>query len=201
MSLPCLCLYISSMAMQSYIPNPCGTLSVFFASSFQVVSRPSDIISKRLISMWCQQGRQEHPPEVYNDQKTTSATSVNVTWTHLSYLLSFKLPPCMICSKLSCLTSICNCALYFSHYHIVHTLRGELRLYHASFMLVIWGSCVVRGLVDGRFLLWWVIDNVAWTNSWLSIAGAGCGLTRVGAGDEQAWKVIAGEASRCEEDK
>jgi hypothetical protein len=27
-----------------------------------------------------------------------------------------------------------------------------------------------------------VIDNVVWTDSWLSIAGAGCGLTGVGAG-------------------
>jgi hypothetical protein len=35
----------------------------------------------------------------------------------------------------------------------------------------------------------------------LSIAGAGCGLTRVGAGEEQARKVVAGEASRCGEDK
>jgi hypothetical protein len=25
-----------------------------------------------------------------------------------------------------------------------------------------------------------------WTDSWLSIAGAGCGLTRVGAGEGQA---------------
>jgi hypothetical protein len=41
------------------------------------------------------------------------------------------------------------------------------------------------------------MDNVVWTNSWLSIAGAGYGLTRVGAGEEQAPKVIAGEASRC----
>jgi hypothetical protein len=40
-----------------------------------------------------------------------------------------------------------------------------------------------------------------WTNSWLSIVGAGCGLTRVGAGEEQARKVIDGEASRCGEDK
>jgi hypothetical protein len=45
-----------------------------------------------------------------------------------------------------------------------------------------------------------VIDNVVWTNFWLSIAGAGCGLTRVGAGEEQARKVVAGEASRCGED-
>jgi hypothetical protein len=35
----------------------------------------------------------------------------------------------------------------------------------------------------------------------LSIAGAGCGLTCVGAGEEQARKVIAGETSRCGEDK
>jgi hypothetical protein len=46
-----------------------------------------------------------------------------------------------------------------------------------------------------------VIDNVVWTDSWLSIAGAGCGLTGVGVGEEQARKVVAGEASRCEEDK
>jgi hypothetical protein len=36
-----------------------------------------------------------------------------------------------------------------------------------------------------------VIDNVVWTDSWLSNAGAGCGLTGVGAGEEQARKVIA----------
>jgi hypothetical protein len=150
MSLPCLCLFISSMAMHSYIPNPCGTLSVFFASSFQVVSRPSDIISKRLISMWCQQGRQEHPPEVYNDQKTTSATSVNVTWTHLSYLLSFKLPPCMICSKLSCLTSICNCALYFHTIILCTHLGGSL----GCIMLV---SCL------------WSEDHV-WFEDWWMVA-------------------------------
>jgi hypothetical protein len=40
-----------------------------------------------------------------------------------------------------------------------------------------------------------------WTNSWLSIAGAGCGLTGVGACEEQARKVVAGEASWCGEDK
>jgi hypothetical protein len=37
-----------------------------------------------------------------------------------------------------------------------------------------------------------VIDNVVWTDSWLSIVGAGCGLTRVGAGEEQARKVSYG---------
>jgi hypothetical protein len=41
-----------------------------------------------------------------------------------------------------------------------------------------------------------VIDNIVWTNSWLSIAGAGCGLTCVGAGE-----VVASEASMCGEDK
>jgi hypothetical protein len=46
-----------------------------------------------------------------------------------------------------------------------------------------------------------VIDSVVWTDYWLSIAGAGCGLTRVGAVEEQAQKVVAGEASRCGEDK
>jgi hypothetical protein len=46
-----------------------------------------------------------------------------------------------------------------------------------------------------------VIDNVAWTDSWLSIAGADCVLIGVGAGEEQARKVVAGEASRCGEDK
>jgi hypothetical protein len=30
-----------------------------------------------------------------------------------------------------------------------------------------------------------VIDNVVWTDSWLSIAGAGCGLTGVGAGENK----------------
>jgi hypothetical protein len=46
-----------------------------------------------------------------------------------------------------------------------------------------------------------VIDNVMWTDSWLSIAGAGCDLAGVSAGEEQVRKVVAGEASRCGEDK
>jgi hypothetical protein len=46
-----------------------------------------------------------------------------------------------------------------------------------------------------------VIDNVVWTDSWLSIACVGCDLTGVGAGEEQARKVVAGEASKCGEDK
>jgi hypothetical protein len=104
-----LCLYISSKAMHSYIPTPCGAPSVSYASFFHVVS-PSDIISKWLILMWCQQGREEQPLEVCNDQKSTSG---NVTKTHFSYLLSFKLPPCMICSMIPSLTSVCSCALDF----------------------------------------------------------------------------------------
>jgi hypothetical protein len=46
-----------------------------------------------------------------------------------------------------------------------------------------------------------VIDNIVWTDFWLSIAGAGCVLTGVGADEEQARKFIAGEASKCGEDK
>jgi hypothetical protein len=46
-----------------------------------------------------------------------------------------------------------------------------------------------------------VIDNVVWTDSWLIIASAGCGLTSVGAGEEQVRKVVAGEASKCGEDE
>jgi L-ribulose-5-phosphate 3-epimerase UlaE len=57
--------------MYSYTPNSYGTPNVFYASFFQVVSS-SDIISKWLILMWCQQGREDQPPEVCNNQKTTS---------------------------------------------------------------------------------------------------------------------------------
>jgi hypothetical protein len=46
-----------------------------------------------------------------------------------------------------------------------------------------------------------VIYNVVWTDSWLSIAGAGCDLIGAGAGEEQALKVDVGEASRCGADK
>jgi hypothetical protein len=49
----------------------------------------------------------------------------------------------------------------------------------------------VRGPVVGRSWLWWVIDNVVWINSWLSIAGAGCGLICIGAGEERARKFYA----------
>jgi hypothetical protein len=39
-----------------------------------------------------------------------------------------------------------------------------------------------------------------WTDSWLSITSASCGLIGVGAGEEQARKVVVGEASKCGED-
>jgi hypothetical protein len=71
----------------------------------------------------------------------------------------------------------------------MHSSRGRLR------------ACVIRGPVVGHFLVWWVIANVVWTDSWLSIAGAGCGLTGVGASQEQARKVFTGEASMFGEDK
>jgi hypothetical protein len=46
-----------------------------------------------------------------------------------------------------------------------------------------------------------VINNVVWTDSWLSIVGASCGLTGVGAGEETSTKSRCGAASRCIEDK
>jgi hypothetical protein len=46
-----------------------------------------------------------------------------------------------------------------------------------------------------------VIDNIVWTDYRISIVGAGCSLSGVGVGEEQAQKFIAGEASRCGEDK
>jgi hypothetical protein len=36
-----------------------------------------------------------------------------------------------------------------------------------------------------------MIDNVVWTDSWLTIAGVGCGLICVGAGEEWVRKVLA----------
>jgi hypothetical protein len=42
---------------------------------------------------------------------------------------------------------------------------------------------------------------MVWTDSCLSIVGAGYDLTGVGASEEQARKVVASEASRCGEDK
>jgi hypothetical protein len=46
-----------------------------------------------------------------------------------------------------------------------------------------------------------VIDNIVWTDSWPSIAGAGCNLIGAGEIEELAQKVDAGEASRCGADK
>jgi hypothetical protein len=49
----------------------------------------------------------------------------------------------------------------------------------------------IRRPVVGRSWLWWVTDNAVWTDSWPSIAGAGCGLSCVDAGEERAQKVYA----------
>jgi hypothetical protein len=109
-----LCFYISSKAMYSYIPNPCGTPSVFFASFFQVVS--PQVISFPSGSSQCHANKVERIiPWRYAMIKRLQviSTSGNVTRTHLSYLLSFKLPPCMICSKLPCVTNVLSCALDF----------------------------------------------------------------------------------------
>jgi hypothetical protein len=56
---------------------------------------------------------------------------------------------------------------------------------------IILRTCVVRGPVDGRSSVRWVIDNVVWTDSRLSIARACCDLIGVGAGEEQAQKDYA----------
>jgi hypothetical protein len=114
-----LCLYISSKAMYSYISNPCGTPSVLFASFFQVVSScgtPSvffvsffQVVSFPSGSSQCGANKVERiNPRRYAMIKRLQviSTSGNVTRTHLFYLLSFKLPPCMICFKLPCLTSL-----------------------------------------------------------------------------------------------
>jgi hypothetical protein len=121
-----LCLYISSKAMYSYIPNHCGSSSVFFASFFQMVSPL--VISFPSGSAQCGASKVKRiNPRRYEMIKRLQviSTNRNITRTHLSYLLSFKQAPCMICSKLLCLTSLWLCTCY-SHYHFVHTLRGNL---------------------------------------------------------------------------
>jgi hypothetical protein len=45
--------------------------------------------------------------------------------------------------------------------------------------------------VDGHSSTMSVIDNVVWTDSWQCIAGGGCDLICVGAGEEQVQKVLA----------
>jgi hypothetical protein len=113
-SLASLCLYISSKAMYSYIPNPCGTPSVFYASFFQVVS-PLGISFPSGLSQCGANKVERNKPRRYAMIKRLQliSTSGNVTITHLCYLLSFKLPPCMICSKLPSLTNVCSCSLDF----------------------------------------------------------------------------------------
>jgi hypothetical protein len=82
------------------------TPSVFYASSFQVVSPL--VISFPCGSSQCgAKGTRPNPQRhAMIKRLQVISTSGNVTRTHLSYLLSFKLPLCMICSKLPCLTSL-----------------------------------------------------------------------------------------------
>jgi hypothetical protein len=47
--------------------------------------------------------------------------------------------------------------LFFSFLFSRITLCGCCQYTHQGGY---WGPCVVRGPVDGRFLVWWVIDNV-----------------------------------------
>jgi hypothetical protein len=46
-----------------------------------------------------------------------------------------------------------------------------------------------------------VIDNFVWIDSWLSIAGVGCGLIGAAISEEQARKVDVSKSSRCGADK
>jgi hypothetical protein len=80
-------------------------------------------------------------------------------------------------------------------------------LFFFSLLLLYVG--VVNALVKGE-----IEDHVWFEDRWMvtsretsaknkreSIAGAGCGLTGIGAGEEQARKVFVGEACKCGEDK
>jgi hypothetical protein len=69
-----------------------------------------------------------------------------------------------------------------------------------SFLFVCVVNALFKGVIEDQkwFEDRWMVaswcdeDNVVWTNYWLSIVGAGCALTGVGAGEEQARKVSAG---------
>jgi hypothetical protein len=50
-------------------------------------------------------------------------------------------------------------------------------------------------------LVWWVIDNVVWTESFPSIAGAGCSMICIGAGEERAQKDLVYVTSKVWRDK
>jgi hypothetical protein len=95
-----------------------------------------------------------------------------------------------------------------------HLFEIFVRFFSFSFSYELVTMCVVNALikgeiedrsvwwpVDDRSLVWWVIDNVVWTDSWLSIAGAGCGLICVGASEERARKVLACVSSEEWRDK
>jgi hypothetical protein len=71
-----------------------------------------------------------------------------------------------------------SCSLSFSRLSIAYWSFFWSFLFFFLFSLIIkcvccqcthqggdWGPCVVRGPMEGRFLVWWVIDNVVWTDS------------------------------------
>jgi hypothetical protein len=92
--------YISSKAMYSYIPKPCGAPVSSMQASFKWCHL---VISSQSGSSQCGANKVKRiNPRRYAMIKRLQviSTSGNVTRTHLSYLSSFKLPPCMICSKL-----------------------------------------------------------------------------------------------------
>jgi hypothetical protein len=76
----------------------------------------------------------------------------------------------------------------------------QVQKYYDVFKFKVWfellRACVVQGPVDDRFLVWWVIDNIVWTDSWLSISCAGHNLIGAGADEEQAWKTRFGNGHR-----
>jgi hypothetical protein len=120
-----LCLYISSKEINSYIPNSCGTKVSSLLASFKwchllVISFPSG-------SSQCGTNKVErNKTQRYAMIKRLQviSTSGNATRTHLSFLLFFKLPPCMICSKLPFLANVCRCALDFHSIILCTHLAG-----------------------------------------------------------------------------
>jgi hypothetical protein len=84
---------------------------------------------------------------------------------------------------------------------LITCLRSLVCFFSFSFSYELVTMCVVSALikgeiedrsvwrqVDGRSLVWWVIDNAVWTDSWPSIVGAGCAwfaLVQVKSGHER----------------
>jgi hypothetical protein len=89
-----------------------------------------------------------------------------------------------------------------------------IRFFHYSFLFGYYMSVLSMHSSRGRLRTMCGLRTGGWSlpgvmsdeqrcvdDSWLSIAAAGCGLTGVGVGEEQERKVVAGDASRCGEDK